>query len=51
MDEVFDVVDAKDQVLGQQPRSEVHRLGLMHPRDACPGIQRLTDTFSSRSDQ
>ena len=30
MDEVFDVVDAKDQVIGQQPRSEVHRLGLMH---------------------
>jgi isopentenyldiphosphate isomerase len=30
MDEVFDVVDAKDQVIGQELRSEVHRLGLMH---------------------
>jgi isopentenyl-diphosphate delta-isomerase len=30
MDEVFDVVDDKDQVIGQQLRSEVHRLGLMH---------------------
>jgi isopentenyl-diphosphate delta-isomerase type 1 len=30
MDEIFDVVDDKDQVVGQQPRSEVHRLGLMH---------------------
>ena len=30
MDEIFDVVDDQDQVIGQRPRSEVHRLGLMH---------------------
>jgi isopentenyldiphosphate isomerase len=30
MDELFDVVDDQDQVVGQRPRSEVHRLGLMH---------------------
>ena len=29
-EEIFDVVDANDQVIGQQPRSEVHRLGLRH---------------------
>jgi 16S rRNA (adenine1518-N6/adenine1519-N6)-dimethyltransferase len=29
-DEWFDVVDDQDQVVGQHPRSEVHRLGLKH---------------------
>ncbi len=29
-EEIFDVVNAEDQVIGRQPRSEVHRLGLMH---------------------
>ena len=29
-DEIFDVVNKRDEVIGQQPRSEVHRLGLMH---------------------
>ena len=29
-EEIFDVVDANDQVIGQQSRSEVHRLGLRH---------------------
>ncbi len=29
-EEMFDVVDEHDQVTGQQPRSVVHRLGLMH---------------------
>jgi isopentenyldiphosphate isomerase len=29
-EEVFDVVNERDEVIGQQPRSEVHRLGLMH---------------------
>ena len=29
-EEIFDVVDANDQVIDQQPRSEVHRLGLRH---------------------
>lgn len=29
-DEVFDVVNERDEVIGQRPRSEVHRLGLMH---------------------
>jgi isopentenyldiphosphate isomerase len=29
-EEVFDVVNAGDEVIGQRPRSEVHRLGLMH---------------------
>ncbi len=30
MDELFDVVDAQDRVVGQKPRPEVHRLGLRH---------------------
>ena len=29
-EELFDVVDDRDEVIGQRPRSEVHRLGLMH---------------------
>ena len=29
-EEIFDVVDANDQVIGRQPRGEVHRLGLRH---------------------
>jgi len=29
-EEIFDVVDTNDQVIDQQPRSEVHRLGLRH---------------------
>jgi isopentenyl-diphosphate Delta-isomerase len=29
-EEIFDVVDEHDEVVGQSPRSEVHRLGLMH---------------------
>ena len=29
-EEVFDVVDAEDRVIGQAPRSEVHRRGLLH---------------------
>jgi isopentenyl-diphosphate delta-isomerase type 1 len=29
-EEVFDVVNDRDEVIGQQRRSEVHRLGLMH---------------------
>ncbi len=29
-EELFDVVDERDEVVGQRPRSEVHRLGLMH---------------------
>ena len=29
-EEIFDVVDANDQVIDQKPRSEVHRLGLRH---------------------
>jgi isopentenyldiphosphate isomerase len=29
-EEIFDVVNEKDEVVGQRPRSEVHRLGLMH---------------------
>ena len=29
-DEIFDVVDADDRVIGQLPRAEVHRLGLRH---------------------
>jgi isopentenyl-diphosphate Delta-isomerase len=28
--EIFDVVNERDEVIGQQPRGEVHRLGLMH---------------------
>src|SRR5438105_4875565 len=30
MAEIFDVVNERDEVVGRQPRSEVHRLGLMH---------------------
>ena len=29
-EEIFDVVNERDEVVGQKPRSEVHRLGLMH---------------------
>jgi isopentenyl-diphosphate Delta-isomerase len=29
-EEIFDVVNARDEVVGKRPRSEVHRLGLMH---------------------
>lgn len=28
--EIFDVVNERDEVIGRQPRAEVHRLGLMH---------------------
>ena len=29
-EEIFDVVNERDEVVGQLPRREVHRLGLMH---------------------
>ena len=29
-EDIFDVVNERDEVIGQQPRGEVHRLGLMH---------------------
>ncbi len=29
-EEIFDVVNERDEVIGQRPRSEVHRLGLLH---------------------
>ena len=29
-EEIFDVVDERDQVVGRNSRAEVHRLGLMH---------------------
>jgi isopentenyldiphosphate isomerase len=29
-EEIFDVVNEKDEVIDHRPRSEVHRLGLMH---------------------
>jgi len=29
-EEIFDVVNEHDEVVGRQPRSEVHRLGLLH---------------------
>ena len=29
-DEIFDVVNERDEVVGRQPRPEVHRLGLKH---------------------
>jgi isopentenyldiphosphate isomerase len=28
--EIFDVVNERDEVIGKRPREEVHRLGLMH---------------------
>ena len=30
VEEIFDVVDDQDRVIGQRARSEVHRLGLLH---------------------
>lgn len=30
MEDIFDVVNASDEVIDRKPRSEVHRLGLMH---------------------
>lgn len=30
MEEIFDVVNERDEVIGQRTRGEVHRLGLMH---------------------
>src|SRR5256712_171863 len=29
-EEIFDVVNQRDEVIGRQTRNEVHRLGLMH---------------------
>ena len=29
-EEIFDIVDERDEVVGRKPRSEVHRLGLQH---------------------
>ncbi len=29
-EEIFDIVDERDQVIGQRPRSEVHRVGHKH---------------------
>src|SRR5688500_14865219 len=29
-DEIFDVVDENDEVVGQRTRRDIHRLGLMH---------------------
>ena len=29
-EEIFDVVNERDEVIGRRPRHEVHRLGLMH---------------------
>ena len=29
-EEIFDVVNGRDEVIGQKPRSEVHRLGSLH---------------------
>jgi isopentenyldiphosphate isomerase len=29
-EEIFDVVNERDEVIGRKPRSEVHRTGLMH---------------------
>src|SRR4051812_19536898 len=29
-DEIFDIVDDRDEVIGQRPRAEVHRLGHKH---------------------
>src|SRR5215813_13727649 len=29
-EDIFDVVNERDEVIGSKPRSEVHRLGLLH---------------------
>ena len=39
-EEMFDVVNERDEVIGQQTRSEVHRLGLMHRAVHVLGVQR-----------
>jgi len=30
MEEIFDIVNERDEVIGHRPRREVHRLGLLH---------------------
>ncbi len=29
-EEIFDIVDSRDRVIGQAPRADVHKLGLLH---------------------
>ncbi len=44
-EEIFDVVNERDEVIGQQPRREVHRLGLMHRAVHVLVFNRLGEVF------
>ena len=44
-EEIFDVVNARDEVIGRKPRSEVHRLGLMHRAVHVLVFNRKGDVF------
>jgi isopentenyldiphosphate isomerase len=44
-EEIFDVVNERDEVVGHMPRSEVHRLGLMHRAVHVLVFNRRGDVF------
>jgi isopentenyldiphosphate isomerase len=44
-EEIFDVVNERDEVVGRRPRSEVHRLGLMHRAVHLLVFNRLGQVF------
>ena len=44
-EEIFDVVNEHDEVIDQKPRSEVHRLGLMHRAAHVLVFNRLGEIF------
>ena len=44
-EEIFEVVNERDEVIGRQPRSEVHRLGLRHRAVHVLVFNRRGDVF------
>ncbi len=44
-EEIFDVVNERDEIIGQQPRGEVHRLGLKHRAVHVLMFNRLGELF------
>jgi len=44
-DEIFDVVNERDEIIGQRPREEVHRLGLRHRAVHVLMFNRLGELF------
>src|SRR5689334_24881313 len=44
-EEIFDVVNERDEVVDHKPRSEVHRLGLMHRAVHVMVFNRLGQVF------